>query len=339
MRPRPSTWTATSAAGTPVKNCTVPTSPWAHTSTTSTPSRRIDGPWSVHGEQAEAEADHQRQVGDEQRRMQVHQRRDLDLQPRHRLGDALVARVRSCAGHQRAAHELRGEHHGRQCGQVAQRFWHGFGGDAGCVIIGLADLDVQQHGQPHHGHRGEQVNGDRPPEQSGQHGDAADHGLRHRRRRHQPCVDQHLAATAGPRDGQHRQRGRQHHQERDHPVAELDGLMDACHLGVRDRGEAAGEALRPGRAAKAGRRDADDRAGHRDAALGQDDGRGDDALSPQARHGQQVDQPQEESSDGHGLDRRGPQLHAVVAAVGAEMAVPVSSRSCNREFDFAAVVR
>ena len=29
-------------------------------------------------------------------------------------------------------------------------------------------------------------------------------------------------------------------------------------------------------------------------------GRGDEALSPQARHGQQVDQPQEESSDGHG---------------------------------------
>ena len=28
---------------------------------------------------------------------------------------------------------------------------------------------------------------------------------------------------------------------------------------------------------------------------------GDDALNPQARHGQQVDQSQEESSDGHGL--------------------------------------
>ena len=85
MRPRPRTWTATSAAGTPVKNCTLPTSPWAHTSTTSTPSRMHHRPGSVHGEQAEAEPDQQRQVGDQQRRMQVDQRRDLDLKARHRL--------------------------------------------------------------------------------------------------------------------------------------------------------------------------------------------------------------------------------------------------------------
>ena len=69
---------------------------------------------------------------------------------------------------------------------------------------------------------------------------------------------------------------------------------------MRHRGEAAGEALRPGRAAQAGRGDPDDRAGDGDTALGQDDRGRDEALCPQARHGQQVDQPQQESSDGHG---------------------------------------
>ena len=148
---------------------------------------------------------------------------------------------------------------------------------------------------------------------SGEHGDATDHGLHDRRRRHQPCVDQHFAATAGTRDSEDRQRCGQHHQEGDHPVAELDDLVDDGNLGVRDRGEAAGETLRPGRAAQPGRGDPDDRAGDGDTALGEDDGRGDAALNPQARHGQQVDQPQEESSDGHGLDGRGRQLQHVVA--------------------------
>ena len=141
----------------------------------------------------------------------------------------------------------------------------------GTTVVGLADLDVEQHGQPHHRHRRQQVDGDRPPQQPGQHRDAADHGLHHRRRRHQPRVDQHLAAAPGPGDGQHRERGRQHHEEGDHPVAELDNLVHDGHLGDRDRGEAAGEALRPGRAAQAGGGDADDRAGDGDAALGQDD--------------------------------------------------------------------
>jgi len=161
--------------------------------------------------------------------VQVHQGGDLDLQPRHRLGDALIARVRPCTGDQRAAHQLGGKHDGSQCGQLAQRFWrHGRGGP----VVRLTDLDVEQHRQPDHRHRRHQVNGDRPPEQAGEHGDAADHGLHHRRRRHQPGVDQHLAATAGPGDGQHRQRGGQHHQEGDHPVAELDHLVHDGHFGV-----------------------------------------------------------------------------------------------------------
>ena len=70
---------------------------------------------------------------------------------------------------------------------------------------------------------------------------------------------------------------------------------------VGKRGEAAGEALRPGGAAQAGRGDPDDRAGDRDPALGQDHQERYNALDPQAGQGQQVDQSQEESSDGHGL--------------------------------------
>jgi hypothetical protein len=216
----------------------------------------------------------------------MHQRGDFHLQPRHRLGDALIARVRPGAGDQGAGHELRREHDGGQYGQLAQRFWYDGRGNP---IVRLADLDVQQHRQPHHRHRGQQVNGDRPPEQAGQHGDAADHGLHHRRRRHQPGVDQHFAAPTGAGNGEHRQSGRQHHEERDHPVAELDDLVDDSNLGVGDRNEAAGETLRPGWAAEARRGDADDRAGDSDTALGQDDGGGDDALNPQTGHGQQVD--------------------------------------------------
>ena len=114
-------------------------------------------------------------------------------------------------------------------GQLAQRLRHHEASST--PSSGSPILTYEQHRQPHHRHRGQQVDGDRPPQQTGQHGDAADHRLHHRRRRHQPRVDQHLAATAGPRDGQHRQRGGQHHQEGDHPVAELDGLVDAGHLG------------------------------------------------------------------------------------------------------------
>ena len=190
---------------------------------------------------------------------------------------------------------------GAQEGQLAQRF-RNLARDS--TVVGFTDLDVEQHRYPHHRHRGEQVDGNGPPQQAGEHRDAADHRLNHRRCRHQPRVDQHLAAPAGTRDGQHRQRGGQDHQERDHPVAELHGLVDAGHLGMRERGEAAREALRPGRAAQARGGDTDDRAGDGDAALAQDDGSGDEALDPQARQGQKVDQPQEDSSDGHGLDGR-----------------------------------
>ncbi len=75
--------------------------------------------------------------------------------------------------------------------------------------------------------------------------------------------------------------------------------MDSGHLGVRHRGETAGEALRPGRAAEPGGGDPDDRTGDGDAALGQDDGSGDEALRAQARQRQHVNQPQQKSSDGH----------------------------------------
>ena len=81
------------------------------------------------------------------------------------------------------------------------------------------------------------------------------------------------------------------------------------------RGEAAGEALRPRRAAQARGGDADDRTGDGDAALGQDDRGGDDALDPQARQRQQVDQPQEESSDGHGPIVEMPNYRLVVGRV------------------------
>ena len=162
------------------------------------------------------------------------------------------------------------------------------------TAIGFADLDVEQDGQPHHRHRGQQVDGDRPPQQPGEHGDSADHRLHHRRGRHQPRVHQHLAPTPGPGDGQDRRDRREHHGEGDHPVAELDGLVDAAApRRCGDGDETAREALRPGGAAQAGCGHPDDRAGHRDTALGQDDQCGDQPLCAQAGLGEQVNEPHE----------------------------------------------
>ena len=56
------------------------------------PEPQHDRPRRMYGQQREAERDEQGQIGDEQRRVQVHERGDLDLQPGHRLGDALVTR-------------------------------------------------------------------------------------------------------------------------------------------------------------------------------------------------------------------------------------------------------
>ncbi len=87
-------------------------------------SRISHRPRCAHGEQPEAQADQQRQVADQQRRVQVHQRGDLDLQPRHRRVDALVAGVRARAGDQRAGHQHRRQRDARS-GTVNWR--NGFG--------------------------------------------------------------------------------------------------------------------------------------------------------------------------------------------------------------------
>ena len=113
----PATCTATSAAGTPVKNCTIPThalcahqrdqhdEPFAHRL------RR------VHGRQPETQPDQQRQVEPQQRRVRVHQRGDLHLKAGHRAVDALVAGVRPGAGHQRSGHQYGRQHRGTEKGQ------------------------------------------------------------------------------------------------------------------------------------------------------------------------------------------------------------------------------
>ena len=183
------------------------------------------------------------------------------------------------------------------------------------AVVGLADLDVEQHRQPHHRHRCQQVDGHRPPQQPGAHGDAADHRLHDRRQRHQPRIDQDLGTPARPGHRQHGQRRGDHHRDADHPVAELDRLMDSRHLGDRYRGEAARKALRPGRTTQPRRGDADDRAGDGDPALGEDDGCGDDPLDTQAGLGKQVHQPQQQSSDGHRPIVSQRKLHAVVTRV------------------------
>ena len=148
---------------------------------------------------------------------------------------------------------------------------NGFGTECGAdAVVGLADLDVEQHRQPHHRHRGQQVDGDRPPQQAGQHGDAADHRLHHRRRRHQPGVDQHLAAPAGPRDGQHRSAAvsttRKVIIRLPNSTAWWMTGTSACGTGVKLPGKHCGQVGQP----RPGRGDAHDRAGDGDAALGQD---------------------------------------------------------------------
>lgn len=224
----------------------------------------------------------------------MHQGVDLHLEPRHRPGRAAVTGVRPGGRHQRVGDQHRGQIDAGQRREHPQR-----GGHPRLIhpVVGLADLDVQQHRQPHHRHRGQQVDGHRPPEQAGAHGNPADDRLHNGGHRHQPGVDEHLGPSPRPGHRQHGQRRGDDDRERDHPVAEFDGLVDAWHLGVRHRDEAAREALRPGGAAQARGGDADDRAGDGDSALGEDDGHGDQALDAHAGIGQQVHQPQQRSSE------------------------------------------
>ena len=113
----PATWTATSAAGTPVKNCTVPTAAWPNTSHQQDAQPQQHRPRRVHRQQPEAEPDQQRQVGDQQRRVHVHQRGDLDPQPRHGPVGLRVAGVRTRRGDQRAGHQHRGQGHRAERGE------------------------------------------------------------------------------------------------------------------------------------------------------------------------------------------------------------------------------
>ena len=245
--------------------------------------------------------------------MAVHQRDDVQPESRHRRGDALVARVGSGSGDHRSGDQDHGQGDRAQEGQLAQRFRYE---SLRNPVIGLTDLHVEQNGQPDHRHRDEKVYRDGPPQQTRQHGDAADHGLRDRGGRHQPCVDLNLAAASGPRDGEHGKRRGQNHEEREQPVGEFDRLVHERHFRDRDGDEAAGKALRPGGAAQARRGDTDDRPGHGDAALGQDDRGGDDALDAQAGQGQHVDEPEQLSSDGHCPIVEERQLRAVVGERG-----------------------
>ena len=66
----PATWTATSAAGTPVKNCTVPTRPCATPAPGARPSRSSTDCGACTAINPKPSADQQRQVGDQQRRVQ-----------------------------------------------------------------------------------------------------------------------------------------------------------------------------------------------------------------------------------------------------------------------------
>jgi hypothetical protein len=236
-------------------------------------------PRRAHGQQPEAETDQQGQIGDQQRRVGMHQSGDLDSQSRDGAVRAGVAGVRPRRGDEGPGHQHRSQCQPAERGQHPQR-----PGDLinDHPVVRLADLDEQQHCQPHHRHRRQQVNGHRPPQQAGPDGDAADHRLQHGRCRHQPGVDQHLAPSVGTNDRQHRQRRGEHYGEGDHSIAEFNGLMDPGDLGMGDRSEAAREALRPGRAAQPRRGDANDRPRHGDAALRQDHQRRDDPLHAKA---------------------------------------------------------
>ena len=67
----PATCTATSAAGTPVKNCTVPTMPCAQTSTSSTTSRSVTGRGARTASSAKPRPTSSARYADQQRRVQV----------------------------------------------------------------------------------------------------------------------------------------------------------------------------------------------------------------------------------------------------------------------------
>ncbi|COW10893.1 Uncharacterised protein [Mycobacterium tuberculosis] len=53
-------------------------------------------PGGTHGQQPETQPDQQRKVGNQQRRMHMHQGGDFDFQPRHGPAGAAISRVRAC---------------------------------------------------------------------------------------------------------------------------------------------------------------------------------------------------------------------------------------------------
>ena len=131
-------------------------------------------------------------------------------------------------------------------------------------FVALAESTQQDHCQTDHGERDEQVEGDDPGVQVGQHRDAADERLGGDAEGQQERQAYDGPAAVAP--GEHERRdGDSGDQERDHAVAELDRAVDA-HRAVRD--ERRSGAARPLGAAESGAGEPDDPAGDDDADVG-----------------------------------------------------------------------
>ena len=134
--------------------------------------------------------------------------------------------------------------------------------------VALADPADQHDREADHRQRDQQVEGDDPRVEVGEHRDPADDRLGGDAERQQEGQPEDGRAAVAPGDHEGRDRHGGHH-EGEHPVAELDRAVDA-HGPVRH--ERLLGAPRPGRAAEPGAGQPDDPAGHDDQHV--DDQRG-----------------------------------------------------------------
>ncbi len=164
-------------------------------------------------------------------------------------------------------------------------------------------------------------------------GDAAEHRLDDDADALQEGVVQDAGPAGGTQDRKEREDRGQRHHEGEHPVAELDGLVErGCGTGLRD--QRTGLTLRPGRAPEARAGDADHGAGKGDTTLADHEDDGVEPLSLDRRYRKPAAQAEDRPVEGEnppvetvaGLRRPFLHSHQRLGHVGRRCAVRRSRR-------------
>src|SRR5699024_4233489 len=193
---------------------------------------------------------------------------------------------------------------------------------------------VQQYDRDPHQQRGHQeVDGYDPPAQMRDDHDAADHGLRDDAGGHQPrqlheALALRMRTLDPPGNPPHQHRDDDHHHSED-PVAELDPLVQRGVLGMLGGEHAAGETLRPTRAAQPGTGDTHDRTRDPDSGLRDDSEHSDEQLQLFRRVGKSFDQRVDPVHTPDSTSHAQGHVSLVLRAAHAPAATPQTSRTTS----------